>query len=157
MFNMTISLEDFVKKYDLADFGKVLELRGMGKTEFYNDFNEVMQGVCRLFDKITNVASLRGGQVLMSLAKMLEVEVVVNKSDVKNCLNIDRIEKLAHAFEYLEQKKFVKINRKTSKFHILNLNEVQFPDLRLFREIVQKFWVSPSENKSKLKEWSGQK
>ena len=151
---MTISLEDFVKKYDLTDFGKALELRGMEKTEFYNDFSEVMQGVCRLFDKITNVASLRGGQVLMSLAKMQTPESVVNKSDVKNCLNIDRIEKLAHAFEYLEQNDYVKIKRKTSKFHILKLNEHDFTDFTLFREIVQKFWDSPQENKSKLKEWS---
>ena len=121
---MTISLEDFVKKYGLSDFGKVLELRGMEKTDFFNDFTELMQGVCRLFDKITNVASLRGGQVLMSLAKLQEPESVVNKSDVKNCLNIDRIEKLAHAFEYLEQNKFVKINRKRPSWVLRRLCQI---------------------------------
>ncbi len=81
---MTISLVDFIKKYGLDDFTKILELKGIEKIKFYEDFNEIMKIICRVFDKLTNIASLRGGQVLMSLAKLEKPESVINKTNVRN-------------------------------------------------------------------------
>ncbi len=154
---MTISLGDFIKKYELDDFNKILELKGIDKINFYEDFNEIMKIICRIFDKLTNIASLRGGQVLMSLAKLQKYESVINKTDVKNSLNIDRGEKLLHAFEYLEKENYITIRKKTSKFHIVKLNERDNPNFKLFREIVQKFWTTPEDDKNKAKIWSGLK
>lgn len=151
---MTISLVDFIKKYGLDDFTKILELKGIEKIKFYEDFNEIMKIICRVFDKLTNIASLRGGQVLMSLAKLEKPESVINKTDVRNSLNIDRGEKLLHAFEYLEKQNYIKIRKKTSKFHIVKLNERDNPDFKLFREIVEKFWTTPENDKNKAKIWS---
>ena len=150
---MTISYEDFIKKYKLDDFKKALELKGHDKIDFYNELNRIMQTICKIFDKLTSIPSLRGGQVLMSIAKLQTSDSVINKTDVKNCLNIDRLEKLFHSFEYLEQHNYVNINKKTSKFHIIRLNTKENPDLKLFQEIVQKFWDSPEKNKKKLTEW----
>ncbi|MFX0141800.1 MAG: hypothetical protein ACFFDN_49645, partial [Candidatus Hodarchaeota archaeon] len=96
-------------------------------------------------------------QVLMSLAKLQTHESVINKTDVKSCLNIDRLEKLMHAFDYLEQQNYITIDRKTKKFHIINLNEKNNPDFKLFQEIIQKFWTSPEEDKEKAKRWSESK
>ena len=71
-----------------------------------------------------------------------------------NCLDIDRREKLIHAFDYLLEHNYINIKKKTSKFHMVKLNEKDNPDFTLFREIVQKFWISPQEEKDKLKSWS---
>ncbi|KKL63616.1 hypothetical protein LCGC14_2173300, partial [marine sediment metagenome] len=38
-------------------------------------------------------------------------------------------------------------------FQMVKLNEKDNPDFKLFREIVQKFWVSPEEEKNKTKIW----
>jgi hypothetical protein len=98
---------------------------------------------------------MRGGQVLMSLAKLQSDEAVINKTDIKNSLNIDRLEKLKYAFDYLEEANYIKIEKKTERFHIVRLNEDEIPDLKIFREIVQKYWTSPEEEKEKAQRWSG--
>lgn len=154
---MGLSYQDFVKKYQLDDFKTGLELRGHEKINFYNDLNEIFKVICKIFDKLTTISSLRGGQVLMSLARLQTRESVVNKTDVKNGLNVDRLEKLMHAFDYLEQQNYIKIKRKTKKFHIIQLNDQDNPDFKLFQEIVQKFWRSPQEDKESIRNWSDKK
>lgn len=154
---MKISYEDFIKKYQLDDFKIGLELKGHEKVNFYNNLNEIFKVICTIFDKLTNIASIRGGQVLMSLAKLQSVESVINKSDVKNCLNIDRLEKLMHAFDYLEQQNYITIDKKTKKFHIVELNKRDNPDFILMQEIVNKFWTSPEEDKEKAIKWRDSK
>ena len=148
------SINDFMEKYHLDNFDEALELKGRKKIEFYNDLNELMKRICRIFDKLTTIFSLRGGQVLMSLAKLPISKEVITKTDIMNCLNIDRREKLIHAFDFLSEQNFIKIKKRTSKFHMVKLNEKDNPDFILFREIVQKYWTSPEEEKHKSKKWS---
>lgn len=148
------SINDFIEKYQLDSFDKVLELRGNKKLAFFNDLHTLLMGICRIFDKLTTIFSLRGGQVLMSLAKLQGQEEVISKTDVMNSLNIDRREKLIHAFDSLLEHNYIKIKKKTKKFHIVKLNEHDNPDFILFREIVQNFWTSPQEEKDKAKLWS---
>ena len=154
---MSISIEEFIEKYYIDNFNEILELKGQKKVNFYNDFIDLIKSIARIFDKLTNIASLRGGQVLMSLAKLEKSESVINKTDIKRNLNIDRLEKLVHAFEYLEQNNYINIEKKTSKFHVIKLNEKDNPDFTLFREIVQKFWISPEEEEERVKKWRGMK
>ena len=154
---MPITFEEFLEKYKIDDFTKPLELKAQEKVSFYNDIIEIIKSVCRIFDKLTTIASLRGGQVLMSLAKLEGTETVINKTDVKRNLGIDRLEKLLHAFDYLEQNNYIIIEKKTSKFHVLSLNEKDNPDFSLFKEIIQKYWLSPEEELEKTKRWSGEK
>ncbi|MFX0039964.1 MAG: hypothetical protein ACFFCY_17935 [Promethearchaeota archaeon] len=154
---MTISYEDFIQKYQLDDFKIGLELRGHEKVNFFNDLNQIFKSFCKILDKLTNIASLRGGQVLMSLAKLGESNTVINKTDVKSCLNLDRLEKLMHAFDYLEQQNYIKIEKKSQKFHIVNLNVENNPDFNLFQEIIQRFWTSPQEEKENISKWSESK
>jgi hypothetical protein len=90
----------------------------------------------------------------MGLAKLQETNNVINKTDIKNCLNIDRLEKLKYAFDYLENAGYIKIEKKTEKFHIVKLNEEDNPDLTVFREIVQRYWKSPQEEVEQAKKWS---
>jgi hypothetical protein len=150
---MTISYEDFIQKYKLDDFKVELELKGHEKINFYNDLNKIFKTICKILDKVTTIASLRGGQVLMSLAKLQKLGTVLNKTDVKSCLNIDRLEKLKHAFDYLEQQNYIKIERKSQKFHIVKLNLDENPDFNLLQEIVEKFWTSPQEEKENAIKW----
>jgi len=154
---MSLSYEDFIKKYQLDDFKVGLELKGHDKVNFYNDLSVIMKNFCKILDKLTNIASLRGGQVLMSLAKLQAKLSVINKTDIKNCLNIDRLEKLMHAFDYLEQQNYIIIEKKTQKFHILKLNKTDNPDFKLLEEIVEKFWTSPEEDKEKAQKWRDSK
>jgi hypothetical protein len=154
---MSISIKEFIKKYNLDDFSQTLEIKGEKKLEFYTDLNNILRGISRIFDKLTNIESLRGGQVLMALAKLEQSEPVINKTDVKNCLNIDRLDKLSHAFEYLEDKGYISIDEKTPKFHILNLSIKEKPDLKIFKEIVEKFWIPPEEMKNELIKWKEEK
>lgn len=154
---MIISYEDFLRKYKLDDFKDKLELKSHEKIDFYNDLNDIMKSICKIFDKLTNIASLRGGQVLMSLAKLQQSEAVINKTDIKRNLNIDRLEKLSHAFEYLELQNYIKVEKKSSKFHIIKLNEKENPDFKLFQEIVQKFWSSPEEDNKSIGFWRDSK
>ena len=153
---MTLSYQEFVNKYRLANINDKLELKGEGKIDFYNDFDNLLKVISRIFDKLTNIASLRGGQVLMSLAKLQKENTVINKTDIMHSLNIDRLEKLFHAFEYLERENYINIEKKTEKFHIVSLNEKDNPDLTIFREIVQKYWLTPQEESEKTRRWSGQ-
>jgi hypothetical protein len=154
---MNVSFNDFLKKYQLDDFKTPLELKGKEKVEFYNDFTKLVRAICRILNKLINIASLRGGQVLMSLAKLDSGDSVINKTDIMHNLNIDRLEKLLHAFNYLENENYIIIDKKTPKFHILRLNEEDNPDFILFKEIIQKYWSSPKENKEKAKRWSERK
>lgn len=154
---MTISYEDFIQKYQLDDFKKGLELKGHEKINFFNDLNKIFKSICKIIDRVTTIASLRGGQVLMSLAKLQESNTVINKTDIKNCLNIDRLEKLMHAFDYLEQQNYIRIEKKSEKFHIVQLNVDDNPDFKLFQEIVQKFWNTPQDEKEKAKKWRNAK
>ncbi|MFX1456484.1 MAG: hypothetical protein ACFFDB_14005 [Promethearchaeota archaeon] len=147
------SVKAFIEKYNLDLFEEILELKGSKKVNFLNDLNALFKTICRIFDKVTTVFSLRGGQVLMSLAKLQGSEEVISKTDIMNCLNLDRREKLIHAFEFLEEHNYITIRKKTSKFHMVKLNEEDNPDFKLFREIVQKFWTSPEEEKNKTKRW----
>ncbi|MFW9877053.1 MAG: hypothetical protein ACFFG0_28515 [Candidatus Thorarchaeota archaeon] len=150
---MSTSIERFIEKYKLDNFSEVLMLKGELKVTFFNDFNNILKTICNVFKKISNIMSLRGGQVLLGLAKLEDSESIINKSDVQKCLNIDRFEKLLHAFEYLEDQNYISVHKKNPKFHIVELNEKDNPDLKLFKEIVQKFWISPQEEKEKLQEW----
>lgn len=152
-----LSFNEFVEKYQLDNFEKGLELKGNDKVNLYNDLASIMEAVCRIFDKLTTIFSLRGGQVLMSVAKLEASEDIISKTDIMNCLNIDRREKLIHAFDFLLEQNYIKIKKKTSKLHIIKLNENDNPDFRLFREIVQKFWISPQEEKNKAKLWKNLK
>ncbi len=149
------SITDFFEKYHLDSFDEALKLKGNDKITFFNDLISLLSSVCRIFDKLTTVFSLRGGQVLMSLAKLQDYEDIISKTDVMNCLNIDRREKLIHAFDVLLEQNYIKIKKKTSKFHMVKLNEQDNPDFTLFREIIQRFWTSPQEEKDKAKSWSG--
>ncbi len=149
------SIIDLFEKYQLDSFDEALELRGNDKITFFNDLNSLFKSICRIFDKLTTVFSLRGGQVLMSLAKLQDNEDITSKTDVLRCLNIDRREKLIHAFDSLLGQNYIKIKKKTSKFHMVTLNEQDNPDFILLKEIVQKFWTSPQEEKDKAKTWSG--
>ena len=148
------SINDFIEKYQLDRFDEALELKSRDKINFYNDLEALLNTICRIFDKITTTFSLRGGQVLMSLAKLQASEDVISKTDIMNCLNIDRREKLIHAFDSLLEHNYIEIKKKTSKFHMVKLNEGDNPDFKLFREIVEKFWTSPKEEKDKTKLWS---
>ncbi len=148
------SINDFIKKYHLDRFDEALELKNRDKISFYNELEAIMNTICRIFDKLTTVFSLRGGQVLMSLAKLQASEEIISKSDIMKCLNIDRHEKLIHAFDFLLEQKYIEIKKKTSKFHMVKLNERDNPDFVLFRELIQKFWSSPEEEKNKTKLWS---
>ena len=148
-----ISFNDFIEKYHLDNFDEMLELKGHDKIDFYNDFNKLMNSICRIFDKLTTIFSLRGGKVLMSVAKLKALKEVITKTDIMNCLNIDRREKLIHAFDTLEEQNYLEIKKKSSRFHMVSLNEKNNPDFTLFREIVQKFWTSPQEIKVKAKKW----
>ena len=148
-----ISFDKFIQKYQLDNFNEELILKGRNKIDFFNDLSSIMETFCRILNKLTTIFSLRGGQVLMSLAKLKSSEDVISKTDVLNCLNIDRREKLIHAFDYLLEQNFIKIKKKTSKFHMVKLNEKDNPDFILFRELVQKFWISPQEEKEKIKSW----
>ena len=152
---MPITFKEFLKKYKIDDFTEPLELKGHEKVSFYNDLTEIIKSVCRIFDKLTTIGSLRGGQVLMSLAKLEGSETVINKTDVKRNLAIDRLEKLLHAFDYLEQNNYIVIEKKTSKFHVVSINEKDNPDFSLFKEIIQKYWLSPEEELEKAKRWRG--
>ncbi|MFX0002357.1 MAG: hypothetical protein ACFE9C_05300 [Candidatus Hodarchaeota archaeon] len=148
-----LSFNDFIEKYSLGNFKAALELKGNDKINFYNDLNSIMEGICRIFNRLTTIFSLRGGQVLMSLAKLQASEEIISKTDIMNCLNIDRREKLIHAFDFLLEQNYIKIKKKTTKFHMVKLNEKDNPDFKLFREIVQKFWISPQEEKNEVKLW----
>ncbi|MFX1568770.1 MAG: hypothetical protein ACFFCV_10445 [Promethearchaeota archaeon] len=148
-----ISYDKFIQKYQLDNFDEELILKGRNKIDFFNDLSSIMETFCRILNKLTTIFSLRGGQVLMSLAKLKNFDDVISKTDVLNCLNIDRREKLIHAFDYLLEQNFIKIKKKTSKFHMVKLNEKDNPDFILFRELVQKFWISPQEEKEKIKSW----
>lgn len=148
------SINGFIEKYHLNNNDEPLELKGLDKINFYNDLSEIMKSICRIFDKLTTIFSLRGGQVLMSLARLQASEEIISKTDVMNCLNIDRREKLIHAFDFLLEHNYIEIKKKTSKFHMVKLNEKDNPDFEIFRELVQKFWTSPQEEKNKSKLWS---
>ncbi|MFX1448767.1 MAG: hypothetical protein ACFFCG_11645 [Promethearchaeota archaeon] len=154
---MSQSYKDFLDKYKIDDFKTNLKLSGHTKIDFYNDIDKLLKSMSTIFDKLATIGTMRGAQVLMAIAKLTGPDNVVNKTDVKNCLNIDRLEKLNSAFEYLENAKYIMIEKKTEKFHILKLNEEDYPDLRVFREIIQKYWKSPQEEVEQADRWRNEK
>jgi len=150
---MKNSIDEFIKKYGLNDFNKSLELKGQSKIEFFNDLTRLFKTISRIFDKAANIPSIRGLLLLMGLSKLETSEEIINKSDIKDELDIDRLEKLAHAFEYLEKNNYIKIIEKTPRFHVVRLNKEDNPDLKLFEELINKYWSSPKEQKDKIKNW----
>ena len=151
---MSQSYKDFLDKYKIDDFKTSLKLTGHTKIDFYNDIDILLKSMSTIFDKLATIGTMRGAQVLMAIAKLTGPDKVVNKTDVKNCLNIDRLEKLNSAFKYLNDAKYITVEEKTEKFHIVKLNEEDNPDLNIFREIVQKYWKSPQEEVEQAQKWS---
>ncbi len=151
---MSQSYKDFLAKYKIDDFKTSLKLTGHTKVDFYNDIDKLLKSMSTIFDKLATIGTMRGAQVLMAIAKLSGPDKVVNKTDVKNCLNIDRLEKIQPAIEYLERAKYITIEKKTKKFHIIKLNQGDNPDLGIFREIIQKYWRSPQEEVEHAKKWS---
>ncbi len=150
---MSQSYKDFLDKYKIDDFKTSLKLTGHTKVDFYNDIDKLLKSMSTIFDKLATIGTMRGAQVLMAIAKLTGPDQVVNKTDVKNCLNIKRLEKIRPAIEYLESAKYITIEEKTKKFHIIKLNEEDNPDLTVFREIVQKYWKSPQEEVELANKW----
>ena len=150
---MSQSYKDFLKKYKIDDFKTNLKLSGSTKIDFYNDIDKLLKTMSTIFDKLAMIAPMRGSQVLMAIAKLTGPNNVVNKTDIKRCLNIDRLEKILSAINYLEKAKYITIEKKTEKFHIIKLNEEDNPDLIIFREIVQKYWKSPQEEVEQANKW----
>jgi len=151
---MSQSYKDFLDKYKIDDFKTSLKLTGHTKVDFYNDIDKLLKSMSTIFDKLATIAPIRGAHVLMAIAKLIGPNEVVNKTDITRCLNIDRLEKIKPAIEYLEKAKYITIEKKTEKFHIIKLNEEDNPDLRVFREIIQKYWKSPREEVEQAKKWS---
>jgi hypothetical protein len=154
---MSQSYKDFLDKYKIDDFKTSLKLSGHTKVDFCNDIDKLLKSMSTIFDKLATIGTMRGAQVLMAIAKLSGPDKVVNKTDVKNCLNIDRLEKILTAIEYLEKARYITIEEKTKRFHIIKLNEADFPDLRVFREIIQKYWKSPQEEVEQAEKWSKEK
>jgi hypothetical protein len=150
---MSQSYKDFLDKYKIDDFKSSLKLTGHTKVDFYNDINKLLKTMSTIFDKLATMGTMRGAHVLMAIAKLSGPDKVVNKTDVKNCLNIDRLEKIQPAIEYLEKARYITIEKKTEKFHIIKLNEKDNPDLRVFREIIHKYWKSPQEEVEQADKW----
>ena len=151
---MSQSYKDFLNKYKIDDFKTSLKLTGSTKVDFHNDIDNLLKTMSTIFDKLATIGTMRGAQVLMAIAKLSGPDKVVNKTDVKNCLNIDRLEKIQTAIEYLERAKYITIEKKTEKFHIIKLNKEDNPDLNVFSEIIQKYWKSPQEEAEHVKKWS---
>jgi len=151
---MSQSYKDFLDKYKIDDFKTSLKLTGHTKVDFYNDIDKLLKSMSTIFDKLATIAPMRGAHVLMAIAKLTGPNKVVNKTDVKNCLNIDRLEKIQPAIAYLEEANYITVEKKTEKFHIIKLNEENNPDLRVFREIIQNYWKSPQEEVEQAKKWS---
>jgi hypothetical protein len=151
---MSQSYKDFLDKYKIDDFKTSLKLTGHTKIDFCNDIDKLLKSMSTIFDKLATIGTMRGAQVLMAVAKLSGPDKVVNKTDVKNCLNIDRLEKILPAIDYLEKANFITVEEKTKRFHIIKLNEVDNPDLGIFKEIIQKYWKSPEEEKEQAKKWS---
>jgi len=150
---MSQSYKDFLKKYKIDDFKTNLKLSGSTKIDFYNDIDKLLKTMSTIFDKLAMIAPMRGSQVLLAIAKLTGPNNVVNKTDIRRCLNIDRLEKILSAIKYLEKAKYITIEKKTKKFHIIKLNEEDNPDLIIFREIVQKYWKSPQEEVEQANKW----
>ncbi|HUW89114.1 MAG TPA: hypothetical protein VMV43_01195 [Candidatus Nanopelagicaceae bacterium] len=154
---MSRSYKDFLDKYKIDDFKTNLKLSGSTKIDFYNDIDKLLKTMSTIFDKLAMIAPMRGAQVLMAVAKLTGPDNVVNKTDIKRCLNIDRLEKILSAIDYLEDAKYITIEKKTEKFHIIKLNEEDNPDLIIFREIIQKYWKSPQEEVEQANKWRDEK
>ena len=154
---MSQSYKDFLKKYKIDDFKTNLKIIVSTKIDFYNDIDKLLKTMSTIFDKLAMIAPMRGSQVLMAIAKLTGPNNVVNKTDIKRCLNIDRLEKILSAINYLEKAKYITIEKKTEKFHIIKLNEEDNPDLIIFREIVQKYWKSPQEEVEQANKWRDEK
>ncbi len=153
VYNMTFRFRDLINKYKIDDIDNTLTLKPSEKVEFLTDLDKIIKSINKIFDGLTNITSLRGGQILMSLAKLDESKNFINKADIQRCLNIDRREKLYNAFDYLEKQNYIKIIKKSPKFHIIKLNEKDNPELSLFKDIVKKYWISPEEKKKKAIKW----
>jgi len=120
---MSQSYKDFLDKYKIDDFKTSLKLTGRTKVDFFNDIDKLLKAMSTIFDKLAMIAPMRGAQVLLAVAKLTGPDSVVNKTDIKRCLNIDRLEKILSAIDYLEKAKYITIEKKTEKFHIIKLNE----------------------------------
>ncbi|MHA1241789.1 MAG: hypothetical protein ACTSQU_13555 [Promethearchaeota archaeon] len=151
---MSQSYKDFLDKYKIDDFKTSLKLTGRTKVDFYNDIDKLLKSMSTIFDKLATIVPMRGAHVLMAIAKLTGPDKVVNKTDVIRCLHVERLEKIKSAIEYLEKAKYITIEKKTEKFHIIKLNEGDNPDLAVFREIVQKYWKSTREEVEQAKKWS---
>jgi hypothetical protein len=150
---MKYSIDEFIQKYNLDDFKEKLELQGKEKLEFYNDLEKIFKTFVKILDNAANIPSIRGLLLLMGLAKLNEFNEVINKSDIKDILNIDRLEKLSHAFDYLEKNNFIKVKEKTPRFHIVKLNKMDNPGLQMLEDLIIKYWESPKNKKSKVHDW----
>lgn len=150
---MTISLNEFIKKYELDVLNKSLELKGLNKAEFLNDLKIIMQSISKLFDSLASTSFKNEGLLLLGLAKLQKKDAVILKSDIKNCLLIERYDALTNSFEKLEKQNYIKIKEIRANIHQVKLNEEDNPNFKIFREIVQNYWESPEEQKNRVKKW----
>lgn len=154
---MTISLNEFIEKYQLNNFNEILDLKGREKIDFFQDFKNLIESFCNMYDILTNISSIREGLALLAIAKLSEGHSnLIFKADVKDCLKIDRYDKLTNAFANLEKQDYIKIEKKRKNIHLISLNEKDNQDFKAFREVVQMFWTSPKEENEKNRSWRGE-
>lgn len=143
-----------MEKYELNDINKPLELSGREKIEFLNDLRNIMESISNLFDKLTNINSIREGLVLIAIAKLQKLDAVILKKNVMDCLKIPRYDAIKRAFEDLEKQDYIKLEEIASG-HRIKLNDNKFTDLVILREIIQRYWESPEEQNNRTKKWRG--
>lgn len=165
---MTDSIEALIEKYKLDDFDEPLHLTPEKKIEFLNSLRKIDKTFGIILDKLTSFEKRWAGQTLIAMIKLIAEKekdeippYIFNKRNIGLCLGQGRTslrhESLNPALKVLEDRKYIMIEEKKAKLHLVTVYNEMIPNFNFLYDIINNHWECPNKNWTKINKFDKQK
>jgi len=144
---MTITLDEFYKKYGLDNFERNVPIN---KMELFEDLQKILRQICNFLDVLTTQNTKWCGEIILSAAHCSRKYPPV-KNQIAKCMGIPA-SNLKTSYEHLINNHYVKIEKDNDRRRV-TLNYEEFPEFKLITKLMEDFWKCRKERIKDLQAW----